>query len=224
GRAAARRRRAEFLRAALGAVTYPAVLFGLLFVASLATMAIIGPTLAVVLAVAYAGSAAGLVVLARKLGRGDSSLVRYPVIGGVVQEMQELPYLEALHALYGAGVPVVDAHRAASPTVKMQGLRAQLGIAQRMLEQGKSLHEALHGAAALSQETRTLLATGEQAGELEEALQRALTRRAEMAERRLRAAARALGAVAYATAAVGVGAIVVMFYTNYYAPIFALMR
>ena len=224
GRATARLRRAAFLRAAIGAVTYPATLFALLFVASLATMAVIGPGLAIVISVAYATLGAGLILLARKLGRGDSSLERYPVVGGVVREMQEIPYLEALHALYGAGMTIVDAHRAAFPTVKMQGLRQQLSIAQNMLEQGHALREALEATASLSQETRALLATGEQAGELEEALQRALQRRAEMADRRLNTAARALGALAYGMAVIGVLTIVALFYTQYYAPIFEMMR
>jgi len=224
GRAAARRRRAAFLRAAIGAVTYPAVLFLLLLVASFATMAIVGPAVAIVLAVLYAGVGAALVLMSRKLGRGDASLASYPVVGGVVREMQELPYLEGLHALYSAGVPIVDAHRAATATVKMQGLRAQLGLAQKMLDQGKPLHDALQATASLSQETRTLLATGERAGELEDALDRALARRAEMAERRLQTAARALGAIAYGVAVVGVAAIVILFYTNYYAPILGMMR
>ena len=93
-----------------------------------------------------------------------------------------------------------------------------------MLDQGKPLHDALQATASLSQETRTLLATGERAGELEDALDRALARRAEMAERRLQTAARALGAIAYGVAVVGVAAIVILFYTNYYAPILGMMR
>ena len=187
-------------------------------------MAVIGPTLAIALSALYATGGASLLWLARRLGRGDSALVGLPVIGGVVREMQELPYLESMHGLYGAGVTIVDAHRAATPTVKMQALRQQLLVAQALLEQGRPLHDALHTAAALSQETRALLKNGEAAGELEDALQRALVRRAQMAERRLESAARWLSAAAYGTAVIGVATIVVLFYTNYYAPIFEMIR
>ncbi len=223
-RAASRRRRHEFVRAVQAAAAYPALLFVLLLLASVATMSFVGPTIAITLGLTYAAGCFGVVVLARKLGRGDASLESYPAVGPVVRELRELPYLEAMHALYGAGVPVVDAHRTATATVHMQGLRAQLGVAQRLLEEGRSLREALETSASLSPESRTLLATGEQAGELEDALQRAVTRRAEMARRRLETAARTLGAVAYAIAAVGVALLAVTFYLNYYGPLLDMLR
>ncbi|MEC8253514.1 MAG: type II secretion system F family protein, partial [Planctomycetota bacterium] len=195
-----------------------------LLLASLATMAIVGPTLSVVLACVYGGVIAGVVLIARRLGRGDSALERYPLIGKVLLQLRELPYLEALHALYGAGVPIVEAHRTALATVRLQDLRKQLSVAQEMLEQGRTLQEALETSASLSLETRTLLATGEQAGELEDALQRALVRRTEMAEQQLQRAARVAGTVAYVSAAIGVVVIAVRFYTSYYGPLFALLR
>ncbi|MCK5944729.1 MAG: type II secretion system F family protein [Planctomycetes bacterium] len=223
-RAAARRRRAEFTRTVQSALAYPALLFVLLPLCALATMSIVGPAVAIVIAGVYLVLCVLLVVLMRKLGRGDSALERYPVVGGVVLEMREMPYLETLNALYAAGVPIVDAHRTAVATVRMQGLREQLGVAQRLLEQGRPLREALETSASLSKETRALIATGEQAGQLEDSLDRALTRRTEVAERKLRAAARLIGAVAYGLAVIGVASIVVLFYLNYYAPIFSMMR
>ncbi len=223
-RAGSRRRRHEFMRAAQAAVAYPVLLFALLLLASLATMSFVGPGVAITLGAVYAAGCVGVVTLARKLGRGDASLERLPMLGGVLRELRELPYLEAMHALYGAGVSVVDAHRDATATVHMQGLRAQLGVALRQLEQGRSLREALETSASLSPETRTLLATGEQAGQLEEALERAVERRAEMAKRRLEAAARTLGAVAYGLAAVGVAVLAVTFYLNYYGPLLDMLR
>ena len=139
-------------------------------------------------------------------------------------QLRELPYLEALHALYGAGVPIVEAHRTALATVRLQDLRKQLSVAQEMLEQGRPLREALETSASLSLETRALLATGEQAGELEDALDRALVRRTEMAELQLQRAARAAGTIAYVSAAIGVVVIAIQFYTSYYGPLFAMLR
>ena len=76
----------------------------------------------------------------------------------------------------------------------------------------------------LDAETRALLATGEQAGELEDALERALVRRTEMAEMLLQRAARTAGTIAYVSAAIGVVVIAVQFYTSYYGPLFAMLR
>ena len=223
-RAAARERRAAFSRTVQQSLAYPLLLLVMLLVASLATMAITGPAVTLGIAVAYASAGAAVYVVLGKLRRGDPATERYPIIGPVVTELRELTYLEALHALYGAGIPVVDAHRAALLTVRMQGLRQQLARSQEMLEQGQSLGEALTATEALCQESRTMLANGEVSGTLEEALERAVQRRTEMADRRLTTAARTLRAGVYAAAIAGTVAIVVLFYTNYYAPIFSMMR
>lgn len=223
-RAAARERRAKFSRAVQSALAYPLLLLVMLLLASLATMAITGAGVVVGITVAYASGGAVIFVVRRKLQRGDSATERYPIIGAVVAELRELAYLEALHALYGAGVPVVDAHREALSTVRMRALRQQLTRAQAMLEEGHALAAALEATAALCQESRTMLANGELSGTLEEALERAVQRRTEVAERCMAAAARKLVAAVYAVAVAGVVAIVVLFYTNYYAPIFSMLR
>lgn len=223
-RAAARERRAKFSRSIQLSLAYPLLLLVMLLLASLATMAITGAAIVSGIAVAYTCAGAAAYIVLRKLRRGDSATERYPIIGPVVTELRELTYLEALHALYGAGVPVVDAHRAALSTVRMRGLRQQLTRSQAMLEEGQTLGEALEASAALCQESRTMLTNGEVSGTLEEALERAVQRRTEMAERRMAAATRNLRASVYTVAVAGIVAIVVMFYTNYYAPIFSMMR
>ncbi|MFN3240746.1 MAG: type II secretion system F family protein [Planctomycetota bacterium] len=221
-RGAARQRRADFVRITQSALAYPILLCAMLLLASLAVMAVAGTSAVTVILTIYGCGAIFLIVFARMLGRGDSSLERWPVIGGVLREMRELPYLEALHSLYGAGVPIVDAHRTAFPTVHMQGLRKQLGVAMTMLEQGRPLHEALESSASLSPETRQLLATGERAGQLEESLARAIDRRSEMAGRRLKVASRTISGVIYGLVAIGIAIFAIQFYTAYYAPLLKL--
>lgn len=214
-RAAARQRRADFIRTTQNALAYPVLLCVMLLVSSLAVMSVVGTGTATLIMVVYGCLAAALVLVARKLGRGDSSLESWPIFGGVLRELRELPYLEALHSLYGAGIPIVDAHRTAFPTVHMQGLRKQLAVAMTLLEQGRPLREALETSASLSPETRQLLASGEQAGQLEEALHRAIERRSEMAGRKLKVAARTTSAIVYALVAVGIATFAIQFYTSY---------
>jgi type II secretory pathway component PulF len=114
-------------------------------------------------------------------------------------------------------VPIIDAHRQAVATVRMHGLQERLIMAQKLLEDGASLREALQTSASLSTETRSLLATGEQAGQLEDALQRALIRRQEVAGRKLSNAAQCIGQIAYGLAVIGVTIIVFKFYSGYFA-------
>lgn len=216
-RAEQRQRRAEFHRQVIVGLRYPVLLFVMLLLASLATMAFIGPWMAITLTTAY--SLVGLLTwwLFANLRRGDGRLERLPLVGGLLADVRELPYLETLHALYAAGVPIVEAHRSAVDAVQMQDLRRHLQIAQTMLEKGEPLRDSLHQSASLDLETRGLLATGEQAGQLEDALQRALRRRQDVAGRKLGNAARRLGQVAYAVAAVGVLVIAVRFYSSYFS-------
>lgn len=216
GRATDRRRQAEFHEQIWEGLRYPILLLLMLPVAAAATYALIGPGFAIGLACAYAVLGAIVLVLARKIGRGDASLERYPVIGPLLEDVRELPYLESLHALYGAGVPIVEAHGIALRTVRMRGLRERLGMTQQHLTEGMQLREALERTGALSTETRSLLSTGEQAGQLEDALQRALTRKRELAARKLGAAATRAGQIAYALAVVGVVIIVFQFYGSYF--------
>lgn len=217
GRAENRRRRAEFHREVWAGLRYPLLLLGMMPIAAAATYSLVGPSFSIGLGIVYFSIAAIVITLARKIGRGDASLERYPIIGPLLDEMRELPYLESLHSLYGAGVPIMDAHRQAVATVRMHGLQERLIMAQKLLEDGASLREALQTSASLSTETRSLLATGEQAGQLEDALQRALIRRQEVAGRKLSNAAQRVGQIAYGLAVTGVIIIVFKFYSGYFA-------
>ena len=212
-----RQRRAEFQKQIWTALRYPISLLVMLMVAAVLTYRITGPGFAMALAALYAVLATITLVLARKIGRGDASLERMPLVGPLLEDLRELPYLESLHALYGAGVPIVQAHEQAIRSVRMVGLRERLGRTQSMLAAGTPLRDALQQSEALSTETRSLLATGEQAGQLEDALQRALTRRRDVASRKLMTAAKMLGHVTYLLAIVGVVTILYKFYSAYFA-------
>ncbi|HEB53009.1 MAG TPA: hypothetical protein ENI87_07140 [bacterium] len=216
-RAKARTARAEFKRQMRASLAYPVTLLAMLLAAALATMSVIGPTFAITLGSLYLLAAVVAGLLWSRWRRGAAELEHLPVIGRLVRDVRELPYLESLHALYAAGVPIVRAHGMALRGVRLRGLRERLGIAHALLEQGRSLREALAESASLGAETRSLLATGEQAGQLEDALQRALVRRQQQAARTLTGAAKTVGRVTYALAAIGVLVIAVSFYRSYFA-------
>ena len=215
GRAANRRRRAEFQREVWAGLAYPVKLLLLIPVAAFATYSMTGPSFAIGVASCYALIAVAFIFISRKIARGDESLERYPVIGSLLEDLRELPYLESLHALYSAGMPIVQAHAMAVRSVHMHGLRKRLHATQAMIEDGMELREALRKNGGLSSETLQLLATGEQSGQLEDALLRSLTRRQEVAGRKLSKTAKRIGSIAYTLAVAGVIIIVYQFYSGY---------
>jgi type II secretory pathway component PulF len=164
----------------------------------------------------YTTLAIAIFLVLRGLRRSEPWVQRLPGVAGLAADWGELPYLETLAALYGAGVPLKTSHGAAIATVPIAHVKSRLRIADGILQQGRPLREALGEAAALHQETRLLLATGEQAGQLESALGRALSRRREVLGRRVEFLGRTAGRVAYTAAVVAVVVIVWRFYSSYY--------
>lgn len=215
-RATERRQRAESARTVWAGLRYPLLLVGLWLAASATTAPIVGPWFLVSALVVVAALAIGLWLLRAAVRRGDPRVARLPLAGRLVADFGELPYLETLHALYGAGVQLAAAHAAAVAAVTAGSVQQRLRIADGMLQRGQPLAEALAGAIALHPETRQLLATGEQTGQLEDALARALARRRGVAVRDLGALARRIGQVAYAVMVVAIVVLVFRFYSGYF--------
>jgi general secretion pathway protein F len=163
----------------------------------------------------------GLLVWAvRRVRQGDERWTRLPVLGPIVLGLGELPYLETLHSLYGAGIPLAKAHPVAIGAVTVAAVKQRLAIADRVLQAGDRLAAALQQAAALHPETRALLATGEASGQLEDALRRALGRRREVVRRALDSASLWAGRIAYLAAVALVVYLVASFYSQYFAAAF----
>ncbi len=144
---------------------------------------------------------------------------RVPLISPIVSDLGELPYLQAFHGLYSAGVNIVEAHDEALKTSPIPGVRVRLFQASQMLASGKSYAEALQSADALHPETRQMLSSAELAGDLENTLERAFTRRQESLELKARVLTKV--AVAVITVLVyGFAAYVIFsFYLNMYSNI-----
>lgn len=217
-RAEDRRQRAELARKVWSGVRYPAVLLVLLSLATVVTAPVIGHwwfpigLLAVLLAVALFVAAT-----VRGLKAGDERWLRVPILGRIAAELAELPYLETLHAMYAAGIPLVQSHERAVAAVQLPAVRNRLQIADRILREGRPLADALAATLALHAETRTLLTTGEKAGNLEEALRRALTRRRDATANSLGDTVRRASAVFLCVVGLACAAIIISFWTNYYA-------
>lgn len=215
--AAGRAQRAAFAREVWTGLRYPLLLAVVLpFAAFAASWAVgMGPALAVL--ALYAGLAAAFVLTRRAVREGADWPRRLPWAAGLIDAAAEIPYLETLHALYGAGVPLLQAHAAAVESAPPGQAASRLRIADRVVRDGRPLHEGLATAMALHPESRMLLQTGEGAGQLEDALARALRRRRDVHGRSLATLARALGVAAYVLAIAAVLWIMVKFYGNYFA-------
>jgi type II secretory pathway component PulF len=217
-RAGERRRRAEFARQIWAGLRYPLLLGGVMVMAAIVVQVLPGMRYLLVVVLAGLAALAALAWFAhRGFARGADRWLRVPVLGSLAADLGEVPYLETLHALYAAGVPLLTAHPSAVAACPVAASRRRLQTADRVLQTGTSLTDALAQSLAVHPETRTLLAGGEQAGHLEDALRRALERRRTVAARNLASTARYVGVGAYALAAAAVIAFVFHFYRTLYA-------
>lgn len=203
GRAAQRQQRAEVGRQVWAGLRYP--VFLMLF-ASFASM-LLAPVLKSywmpVVALLLWGVLLGTALALQHAWRtGGEAWLRLPMLGPLLQCAGELPYLETLHGLYASGLAIPAAHEAATQTVSIRAVRQRLEVSSRLMQQhGGGLAEALAQALALHPETRSLLRTGEHAGQIEETLERILQRRRQFYARSLADAARRLGVLMYGLAA-----------------------
>jgi type II secretory pathway component PulF len=200
------RERAELARAVWARLRYPALVLLTAIPAATLAGAVTGHRgrlLAVILALPLLGLL--LAVVARRLVRKPTFSGR-PIraLAGLLQDAGEIPYLEALGALYAAGVPVVEAHATAVRAVAVANVRARLFHAGETLAQQRiPLADALARTQAVDPETLHILRAGEHAGDLEGALARALERRRQSLHRRSTTAIAVAGGLVYA-AVVGV--------------------
>lgn len=217
-RAQQRRQRAEFARRVWAGVRYPLLVLTVAVITSLLSMRVTGSATVAVWVCAGAGAMViAALVIVRGMRHGGDGWFQLPLLGPLGNDLGELPYLETLHALYGAGVALPAAHEAAVAAVPFAATQRRLAVAGRALQEGRRLAEGLAEGAALHAETRSLLTTGEGAGQLEEALHRALVRRRTVAAARAERLARLIGSAIYAIAVTVVIVVVVTFYSNLFA-------
>jgi len=215
--AASRRLRADMGRELRDRLRYPMVLLavtGLLAMFSGMWLAI-GVAVGAIWA-AYIGRA----WLKASVRRPDFSGRWLPGAEALLRDAAEVRYLQALAGLYAAGVPILDAHRQATGTVAVGFVHASLkGAEEHLSTTGAPLIESLAQHGALCGESIEILQNAELAGQLEDALHRALARRRTTLTRRTGAIIRWTGNIAYAAAALIVALFVVRFYSGLYGAI-----
>lgn len=193
-----RRQRAGLLKQLVQRLAYPVVLLGMSMLIAVMTHR----PLVIWFAAACVGGLFVLLFLMRRgLRGGTGPWLSLPMIGPLLRDQAELPYLEVLHGLYSAGEPILEAHAAAVDACPTTAIRQQLREADLVLQGRVPLADALQQTGVLAAETRTLIAGGERVGELEDALWRALQRRTEVHAGRGRQLAMVVGTAAYLFAA-----------------------
>lgn len=216
-----RRRRASFTRHLIARLRYPVFVLLAAVCAAIASAPIRGQSYSS-LGLTMGGILVGLLLIFWWV----RSRVRDPNFDGgpaplqeLLQELGEVPYLQSLLGLYGAGVKVQQAHELAANSVGVPYVRYRLRAANAGLAQNQPLTDSLAAAQALCPETQQLLATGEAAGELEDALRRSLGRRMDCLERRLGRWALAIGSTVYVLAAAYAIYLVLTFYAGLYGAV-----
>lgn len=167
------------------------------------------------------GAATAVTLLVRQTIRNPNQGL-LPAIRTLVLALGELPYLQSMHGLYGAGVTIHQAHSLALTTSPITSVRHQLIQAEDAMKKGSTLSEALHQCTALHVETRQMIASAEVAGELEQALGRAVERRQTAIDLRTQTLLTA-SVVAAQILVYGFTAYVILsFWLNYYSGLGAL--
>jgi type II secretory pathway component PulF len=179
GLASARERRAERIAGLRSRLAYPILLFGCGIVFSLVISRLgpgggIPPLVAIGTILALgAGTAVWLTRSVQHPTRPGGGL---PLWSDVVRDWGQLPYLQAMHGLYRAGVKIVEAHGLATRASPVRAVRERLEEAGYLLSQDSPYAESMQRTGAADPDTLRMLAAGEASGDSEGALARAARR------------------------------------------------
>lgn len=105
--------------------------------------------------------------------RVDRAVLKLPVIGRLVREMQAARLARTLSTLVSSGVPVVEGLAAARDTVRNTALRDALSQTVTLVREGASLAKALRRADAFPPLVVYMAAVGENSGRLDTMLAKA---------------------------------------------------
>ncbi len=214
---ARRHQRASFIRQLRSQLLYPLTLAVVAFLVSLIAARLGSPRLpwiigGTIVAVALLGF-----FVIRAARAGHQRVLALPVLGPLVADLGELSYLETLHACYASGVPLLTANQQAVAACPVLAIRQHLFLADQLAQQGRGIAESLTQLRAVHAETLTVLAVGEKTGTLEDALQRAIGRRRDVAQRRATALAKGVGVAIYVLGVAVAAATILSFWSGYAA-------
>ena len=213
-----RRQSADLLRTLRQRMAYPLAVTAMAIVAAAISGLAIGNTSVLITTLAVAALLAlALALGCRGIANNHPLLLRIPIIGSWLRDRAELPYLQVLHGLYATGVTLREAHAAACASYPLADGQRALRQADQLLQAGQPLAAVWAQAPVLSGETVQLLTSGEQAGELEQALARALERRSARAQAQASQLIGMLGTAVYVAAAGLAIFVIFSFYASYLA-------
>jgi general secretion pathway protein F len=105
--------------------------------------------------------------------RFDRSLLRPPIVGGLVQGVNTARFARTLSILAASGVPILEALRIAAQVIRNVPMRKAVESATARVREGSSISGALESSGLFPPMTVHLIASGESSGNLEEMLERA---------------------------------------------------
>lgn len=105
--------------------------------------------------------------------RFDAWILRVPVLGRIITHIQTARLMRTLALLLSAGVPLLDALKAAQQVVTSRPIAHSMDAVRKEVQEGVSLHQALSHSRYFSPMSLHMIASGERAGKLEQMIERA---------------------------------------------------
>lgn len=98
--------------------------------------------------------------------RIDRILLEMPVMGPLIRKINVARFCQTFGALYAAGLPILEAIRAATSTVSNRALLEALDSIQSLIKTGSPLSEAFNGSGEFPSMVIRMLKVGEDSGNL----------------------------------------------------------
>jgi len=105
----------------------------------------------------------------------DALVMRLPVFGALNRQRALTTFLRTLHRMFAAGVPAISAWEAAAPSAGNVFVREKLIEVLPVIRRGEGIDRALQATGLFDWETISLVAAGQQSGEIAGMLDRAAT-------------------------------------------------
>lgn len=122
----------------------------------------------------------------------DAFVMRLPVFGGLNRQRALTAFLRTLHRMFSAGVPAVSAWEASAPSAGNMFMYEKLIEVVPIIRAGEGIDRALQATGLFDWETISLIAAGQQSGEITTMLDRAASYHEETLRERYQRASFAL--------------------------------
>ena len=162
--------------------------------------------------------------LARSMRRSREGRIRIdriklsiPLVGTVLRKLAVARFCRALASLYSAGVMMGTALRLAGQASGNAVVESDLGGRARLVDEGRSLSEALVGSSLLPGTVLRMLKTGETTGEVDAMAHRVAGHLEQEAQTALKQMAVAITPIVVVIAGIIVAVMVISFYVDFYA-------